>query len=599
MAEYLDKTGLTYLWSKIKAKFDAKADKTELNAKADKTALNAKADKKETDALGKRIDNLILSSGTESSAEVVDARNGYDGTTYDTLGTAIRSQVSELKGDLVNLNSSIGNNIIPIQHYINNKIVNGSGYHDADGWYATNDYIDISGHSKLVTNSTVFFVVYNANKVVIDNGTLTTGVKYVKDAYLELGLTSDARYIKFAISGTALTSTHAYIALDEYRYKNDFTINSLSNYIDNNVLKNVEWLSGYYIQGDGLHPNEEYYTSDYIYCHGKNNVILSNPCFFVCYNERGVVTDNGVSSNIPIDNRTYTIRISASAPLYQYVKMSFGDYKNNLSERTKIYVGQGRGYTNLLQAIRDAHSKGKCDIYVSSGTYNVLEELTEMGVDITQTGYEGVFIGNDTNIYAETGATLVCNYEQVSQASYNFSVLNCDDSDFLIENLTIKAKNIRYCVHDDPNTTDRSYTHKFIDCHMEIDNTYNDYWKQGTCIGAGIGHKGYVVVDGGYYKGRYLDNGQSTINYHGDSTSGRTDSDCNLVIKNVYFDGFCTCGVTKYGASEILSKAYISNCSMYSDIIFDTEEGDTGGWILKAWNNEIRSNQIKQTLESK
>lgn len=52
------------------------------------------------EALGKRIDNLILSSGTESSAEVVDARNGYDGTAHDTLGTAIRSQVSELKGDL-------------------------------------------------------------------------------------------------------------------------------------------------------------------------------------------------------------------------------------------------------------------------------------------------------------------------------------------------------------------------------------------------------------------------------------------------------------------------------------------------------------------
>lgn len=91
MAEYLDKTGLTYLWSKIKAKLDAKADKTALDAKADKTTA---------DALGKRIDNLILSSGTESSAEVVDARTGYDGTKYDTLGTAIRTQVSELKEDL-------------------------------------------------------------------------------------------------------------------------------------------------------------------------------------------------------------------------------------------------------------------------------------------------------------------------------------------------------------------------------------------------------------------------------------------------------------------------------------------------------------------
>ena len=94
MAEYLDKTGLTYLWSKIKAKFDAKADKSALDAKADKTTA---------DALGKRIDNLILSSGTESSAEVVDARTGYDGTAHDTLGTAIRNQISELKGDITEI----------------------------------------------------------------------------------------------------------------------------------------------------------------------------------------------------------------------------------------------------------------------------------------------------------------------------------------------------------------------------------------------------------------------------------------------------------------------------------------------------------------
>ena len=67
-------------------------------------------------ALGKRIDNLILSSGTESSAEVVDARNGYDGTTYDTLGTAIRSQVSELRSDLGNLRFSITeNNLLHVE----------------------------------------------------------------------------------------------------------------------------------------------------------------------------------------------------------------------------------------------------------------------------------------------------------------------------------------------------------------------------------------------------------------------------------------------------------------------------------------------------
>ena len=51
------------------------------------------------DALGKRIDNLILSSGTDSSAEVIDARTGYDGTAYDTLGTAIRAQIKNTRPD--------------------------------------------------------------------------------------------------------------------------------------------------------------------------------------------------------------------------------------------------------------------------------------------------------------------------------------------------------------------------------------------------------------------------------------------------------------------------------------------------------------------
>lgn len=40
------------------------------------------------------------SSGNESSAEVIDARTGYDGTAYNTLGTAIRTQVNNLKEDI-------------------------------------------------------------------------------------------------------------------------------------------------------------------------------------------------------------------------------------------------------------------------------------------------------------------------------------------------------------------------------------------------------------------------------------------------------------------------------------------------------------------
>lgn len=68
------------------------------------TVTNGETDyKPAVDALGKRIDNLILSSGTESSAEVADARTGYDGTTYDTLGTAIRAQIGGLNDAVFNV----------------------------------------------------------------------------------------------------------------------------------------------------------------------------------------------------------------------------------------------------------------------------------------------------------------------------------------------------------------------------------------------------------------------------------------------------------------------------------------------------------------
>lgn len=98
--------------------------------------FNAKADKKETDALGKRINNLILSSGTESSAEVVDARTGYDGTAHDTLGTAIRNQVSELKGDLAKLENNI---FVPISDVLNIAFENG-GINGGSGNNIDNPY---------------------------------------------------------------------------------------------------------------------------------------------------------------------------------------------------------------------------------------------------------------------------------------------------------------------------------------------------------------------------------------------------------------------------------------------------------------------------
>ena len=71
-----------------------------LNAVNAEATARASADSN----LQSQINQIVAPSGeAPSAAEVQNARIGADGVTYDTLGTAIRTQVSELKGDLSDL----------------------------------------------------------------------------------------------------------------------------------------------------------------------------------------------------------------------------------------------------------------------------------------------------------------------------------------------------------------------------------------------------------------------------------------------------------------------------------------------------------------
>ena len=88
--------------------------------------------KSDVNALEKRIDNLILSSGSESSAEVIDARTGYDGKSYDTLGTAIRTQVNNINEDLRDIKNDVlytqyPNNLLDNDDVMPNSIIDDNG----------------------------------------------------------------------------------------------------------------------------------------------------------------------------------------------------------------------------------------------------------------------------------------------------------------------------------------------------------------------------------------------------------------------------------------------------------------------------------------
>ena len=147
-----------------------------------------------------RIDQIIAPSGeAPSAAEVTDARVGVDGKTYNSLGTAIRTQVNDLNSALSNVdfvfrNEALSNdgllrasgsidtgstvshytNMIPLPEIIE-KIYVSSAVETPEGYANVGFYItDVFGATWLISTynaktGDIIDVPYNANYVVFSS----------------------------------------------------------------------------------------------------------------------------------------------------------------------------------------------------------------------------------------------------------------------------------------------------------------------------------------------------------------------------------------------------------------------------------------------
>ena len=210
-------------------------------------------------------------------------------------------------------------------------------------------------------------------------------------------------------------------------------------------------------------------------------------------------------------------------------------------ETSIIYVGQNERFTKITDALSYAYSTGDVKIVVRKGFYDITSEIN------LESAGSGPKIGNNTTLYCEQGTIISCEYNGTSESvKTNFSPFNAGNGDYILENVVVRCKNVRYCIHDELASISQPYVHKYINCDMWLDNSEN-LWDAPQCIGGGLGQKAYIVIDGGIYDSLPADlvGWSGVISYHNGLSS---ECESHIEVKNVYC-GNSTVRLGYYGTS--------------------------------------------------
>lgn len=176
--------------------------------------------------LNTRIDNII--AGPASSAEeVIDARLGADGKAYDSLGDAIRDQLSDVNVDASQIANAILNitgDVLPLSLELGSINTNtGRDTERTDGAYLRTGFLPVTANGKysLFSNNgnsarvAIHAIFYNSSKTFLN----TVFLGYVSaNAYTTYNFTApnNAGYVRFRLGGTNMTVAQETLKLTYY-----------------------------------------------------------------------------------------------------------------------------------------------------------------------------------------------------------------------------------------------------------------------------------------------------------------------------------------------------------------------------------------------
>ena len=155
---------------------------------------------------------------------------------------------------------------------------------------------------------------------------------------------------------------------------------------------------------------------------------------------------------------------------------------------TEISVGVGKMFSNLIDAIDSLKTNKEYLIKIYEGTYNTIV------ADRIKSGYRGLIIPNNVSLIGVGDRDNIIIKGELPSAEYaefanNIATINLTTNG-KVENVTIVAKNIRYCNHDDgdesllPGSMIAS-SHLFKDVKFIYENVTENVNVAKVCYGAG------------------------------------------------------------------------------------------------------------------
>ena len=556
--------------------------------------------------LQSQINQIVAPSGeAPSAAEVQNARIGANGVTYDTLGTAIRTQVNNLKEEIGDL-TKVADNLVDVYGYTKHHVLDNSGNLIYSSPWNTTEFIPVKTANVIAANDgaenlSIFFAKYDTDKKFI-------GITYPKyENYRKVLNVSDCAYFKISFEDRHTNFRLCYETdIAEITKQNKDNIGSVKEKIgaDNLILQNMidvcEVTDGFYLNNEGfLVSGEGWSTVRYIPANSVIaflNKIEAEAQLFICMYDENKKFISGSYSYPKASNYKYSIdgsnakyvsitihtSIVSSTTITRLADDNIISTLNDHTDKIKELSNSLGKFTiiSTTEQLVNAMEKGG-NYYIAEGVYDIVSYLGNDYFANYQPSEIGCVMNDGVYIFAPN-ALVKANYEGTQVNAINgFAPINTEGHNIKIVGLNVEASNIKYCLHDELGGDTKPYIHEFINCKFVQNGC-------AQAFGGGLGKNGNILIDGCIF---HATNSRSSRNsecsYHNDYRAGAKST---ITIKNsVITSEGGTFRFGYYGDSTMITDVIVTNCKLGAEpfVMQENEKYSNVNMNLIAYNNVI------------